>query len=197
MEEKIKLEGVLLCEGKYDKIKLETIFDCTIVPTNGFRIYKDKEKVKLIQTLAEKLPIYIITDSDSAGFQIRSYLKNLLQGKEVQHIYVPDIYGKEKRKANFSKEGKLGVEGIAREIIVKAVLQVVSPQVKREEKELVTNLDLYRLGLIGQNGSEERRKAVLKQLNLPAHLSAKGLVEVLNILYVRKQAITILEKTLL
>lgn len=186
---RIPIEGLFLCEGKYDKIKLDSLFDTTVLTVGGFNIYKDQEKKQLIATLAKKLPVYILTDSDKAGFQIRAYLKNLLQNREVHHIYIPDIYGKEKRKTSPSKEGKLGVEGIEKEILLKAVLQVVNPGTVKKQKEPLKQLDFYKLGLTGQADSSNKRKEVLRALQLPQNLSCKGLLEVLNILFDREEAL--------
>lgn len=183
MSEKIAIDGIFLCEGKYDKVKLESLFACTVIPTHGFAIYKDKEKRDLLKELAKKKPIYIITDSDTAGFQIRAYLKNTLKNAQIHHIYIPDIYGKEKRKDSFSKEGKLGVEGIDSEIIKKAVLQVVKPNKDSKAKERITKQDFYFWKLSGHEESKKRRSKLLTQLNLPSHLSSNALLDVINILF--------------
>lgn len=188
-EGKRRIDGVILCEGKYDKIKITSLFDVTVVEVGGFRIYKDKEKQRLIRTLANSHDMYIFMDNDKAGFQLRGYLKNLLQGKKVTHIYTPDVYGKEKRKPSPSKEGKLGVEGIEKELLMACVLQGVGTGGQRAFKTQLVPKDLYGLGLSGEAGSSQLRRAVLQQLGLPQNLSNKGLLEVMNLLYSKEESI--------
>lgn len=180
----IKVNEAIVVEGKYDKIKLSSIVDGLIIETNGFRIFKDKEKINLLRNLAKKRGILIFTDSDSAGFLIRNYISSIIPKENIKHAYIPDIYGKEKRKYNYSKEGKLGVEGIPKKIIEKSlkdagVIFKETELVKKNKRE-ITKIDLYDYGLSGRDNSSERRKAFLKQLNLPEHLSVNSLVKVLN-----------------
>lgn len=180
----IKINEAIVVEGKYDKIKLSSIVDGLIIETNGFRIFKDKEKINLLRNLAKKRGILIFTDSDSAGFLIRNYISSIIPKENIKHAYIPDIYGKEKRKYNYSKEGKLGVEGIPKKIIEKSlkdagVIFKETELVKKNKRE-ITKIDLYDYGLSGRDNSFELRKAFLKQLNLPEHLSVNSLVKVLN-----------------
>ena len=180
----IKINEAIVVEGKYDKIKLSSIVDGLIIETNGFRIFKDKEKINLLRNLAKKRGILIFTDSDSAGFLIRNYISSIIPKENIKHAYIPDIYGKEKRKYNYSKEGKLGVEGIPKKIIEKSlkdagVIFKETELVKKNKRE-ITKIDLYDYGLSGRDKSSELRKAFLKQLNLPEHLSVNSLVKVLN-----------------
>lgn len=180
----IKVNEAIIVEGKYDKIKLSSIVDGLIIETNGFRIFKDKEKINLLRNLAKKRGILIFTDSDSAGFLIRNYISSIIPKENIKHAYIPDIYGKEKRKYNYSKEGKLGVEGIPKKIIEKSlkdagVIFKETELVKKNKRE-ITKIDLYDYGLSGRDNSSELRKAFLKQLNLPEHLSVNSLVKVLN-----------------
>lgn len=180
----IKVNEAIVVEGKYDKIKLSSIVDGLIIETNGFRIFKDKEKINLLRNLARKRGILIFTDSDSAGFLIRNYISSIIPKENIKHAYIPDIYGKEKRKYNYSKEGKLGVEGIPKKIIEKSlkdagVIFKETELVKKNKRE-ITKIDLYDYGLSGRDNSSELRKAFLKQLNLPEHLSVNSLVKVLN-----------------
>ena len=180
----IKVNEAIIVEGKYDKIKLSSIVDGLIIETNGFRIFKDKEKINLLRNLAKKRGILIFTDSDSAGFLIRNYISSIIPKENIKHAYIPDIYGKEKRKYNYSKEGKLGVEGIPKKIIEKSlkdagVIFKETELVKKNKRE-ITKIDLYEYGLSGRDNSSELRKAFLKQLNLPEHLSVNSLVKVLN-----------------
>ena len=180
----IKVNEAIVVEGKYDKIKLSSIVDGLIIETNGFRIFKDKEKINLLRNLARKRGILIFTDSDSAGFLIRNYISSIIPKENIKHAYIPDIYGKEKRKYNYSKEGKLGVEGIPKKIIEKSlkdagVIFKETELVKKNKRE-ITKIDLYDYGLSGRDNSSELRKVFLKQLNLPEHLSVNSLVKVLN-----------------
>ena len=180
----IKINEAIVVEGKYDKIKLSSIVDGLIIETNGFRIFKDKEKINLLRNLAKKRGILIFTDSDSAGFLIRNYISSIIPKENIKHAYIPDIYGKEKRKYNYSKEGKLWVEGIPKKIIENAlkdagVIFKETELVKKNKRE-ITKIDLYDYGLSGRDNSSELRKAFLKQLNLPEHLSVNSLVKVLN-----------------
>lgn len=179
----IHLKQAIIVEGKYDKIKLSSIVDAMIITTEGFSIYKDKEKMALIETLAEKSGIIILTDSDSAGFRIRNHIKNCVKKGEIINIYIPDIFGKEKRKSLPSKEGKLGVEGISKEILLEAFEKagIFSEVIQRTE--IVTKAMLYDYGLIGRDNSSEKRRQLLKALNLPERLSTEGLIDILNSAY--------------
>lgn len=167
-------------EGKYDKIKLSSIVDSVVIVTNGFGLYKDKEKQALIRFYAEKTGIIILTDSDTAGFRIRSLIKNIAREGKITNVYVPEIFGKEKRKDKPSKEGKLGVEGIDDDIIVSAFEKAGIFSKPSENREKITNLDLYEDGLSGGEGSSIKRIKLLESLGLPKLLSTKALIEVLN-----------------
>lgn len=179
----IHLKQAVIVEGKYDKIKLSSIVDAMIITTEGFRIYKDKEKMALIEALAEKSGIIILTDSDSAGFQIRSHIKNCVKKGKIYNIYIPDVFGKEKRKSTPSKEGKLGVEGISKELLLEAFEKAGIFSEEIERKEIVTKTTLYDDGLIGRDNSAEKRRLLLKALGLPERLSANGLIDILNSAY--------------
>lgn len=176
----IKLGPVILVEGKYDKIKLGQIFDATILTTDGFGIFKQKDKLDLLRRLAESRGLLVFTDSDGAGLVIRNYLKGAIPDGKVYHAYIPDLYGKEKRKAKGSKEGKLGVEGVPDEVIVKAVEQSGALSGVLPASGGITKVDLFELGLSGGAGSAQRRKALLKALQLPENLSPNALLDVLN-----------------
>ncbi len=176
----IRLEPVILVEGKYDKIKLSRIFDATILTTDGFGIFKQKDKLDLLRRLAETRGLLIFTDADGAGFVIRNYLKGALPAGKVYHAYIPDLYGKEKRKAKGSKEGKLGVEGVPDAIIIKAVEQSGALSAQSVQKGGITKTDLFELGLSGGTGSAQLRQKLLQKLDLPAHLSPNALLDVLN-----------------
>ncbi len=175
----IKLEPVILVEGKYDKIKLSQIFDTVILTTDGFGIFKQKDKLQLLRQLAESRGLLVFTDPDGAGFVIRNYLKGAVSSGKIYHAYIPDLYGKEKRKAKGSKEGKLGVEGVPDEVIIRAVEQSGALQPHVTERGTITKADLYELGLSG-SGSTVRREWLMKQLQLPKQMSPNALLDVLN-----------------
>lgn len=176
----IPLEPVILVEGKYDQIKLSGIFDGMILTTEGFGIFKQPEKRALLRRLARERGILIFTDSDGAGFVIRSYLKGIFSEGKVYHAYLPDIYGKEKRKAHASREGKLGVEGVPTEVIVEAVRKSGALEPQPVRRETITKADLYALGLSGGKNSAAKRAALLRELELPEHLAGNALLQVLN-----------------
>lgn len=177
----IKIKQAIIVEGKYDKIKLSGIIDAPIIQTDGFGIFKDKELQCLIRNLAEKRGILVLTDSDSAGFKIRSFIGSTVDPKNIVHAYIPDIFGKESRKTEPSKEGKLGVEGVSEEIIMKALANAgVLCETAEEPERPITKLDLYELGFTGGRDSAKKRAALLKYYSFPARLSANALVKVLN-----------------
>ena len=181
----LKVEQAIVVEGKYDKIKLESIIDATIVVTNGYGIFKDREKLELIRFYARKKGIIILTDSDGAGFKIRGFLKGSVPEGSIKNVYIPDIFGKEKRKVKPSAEGKLGVEGIKKELIVEAFRKaginfVYEEGAEKTERNPVTRTDIYEAGLTGTPDSSEKRKKLLKKLGLPERLSTSGMLEALN-----------------
>jgi ribonuclease M5 len=176
----IKLGPVILVEGKYDKIKLSQIFDATILTTDGFGIFKQKDKLDLLRRLAETRGLLVFTDPDGAGFVIRNYLKGAVPKGTIYHAYIPDLYGKEKRKAKGSKEGKLGVEGVPDEVILRAVEQSGALTEETPQQGGITKADLFELGLSGGAGSVQRRQRLLKDLQLPQQLSPNALLDVLN-----------------
>ena len=176
----IKVGPVILVEGKYDKIKLSQIFDATILTTDGFGIFKQKDKLALLRRLAETRGLLIFTDPDGAGFVIRNYLKGAVPKEKLFHAYIPDLYGKEKRKSKGSKEGKLGVEGVPDDVIIRAVEASGALQGSVPAKSGITKADLYEMGLSGSAGSTQRRLRLLKELQLPQQLSSNALLDVLN-----------------
>lgn len=178
----IKIDRVVIVEGRYDKIKLSSILDAVIIETEGFGIFNNKEKQKLIRKLAETKGLLILTDSDSAGFKIRSFIRGMVPSEQIVHAYIPDIFGKEKRKAEPSKEGKLGVEGIKPEIIIEALTKagVLCEECEYTKKREITKLDLYEDGLSGKPDSNALRLRLLKHLDLPERLTSNALVQILN-----------------
>lgn len=175
--EKLKVSQAIVVEGKYDKIKLSAVIDGMIICTNGFGIYKDKNIVELIKTYARTSGIIVLTDSDSAGFQIRNHLKGMIPDGKMINLYIPEIFGKERRKTSPSKEGKLGVEGIdvktLREIFEKSGVMLDSD----DKTEHITTADFYELGLSGKPYSSQLRKELCKTLDLPVNLTAKALAD--------------------
>lgn len=178
----IKVDKIIIVEGKYDKIKLSSIIDGVIVETEGFGIFKNKDKQKLLRTLAEKKGLVILTDSDSAGFMIRSFISSIVPNEFITNAYIPDVYGKEKRKESASKEGKLGVEGVSAQIITDALIKagVVCETSQNTSVRKVSNIDLFEDGLNGAAESKCRRLQLLRYLGLPERLNTKGLLEVIN-----------------
>lgn len=178
----IKINRAVIVEGRYDKIKLASILDAVIIETEGFGIFNNKEKQKLIRKLADTKGLLILTDSDSAGFKIRSFIKGIVPAEQIKHAYIPDIFGKEKRKTEPSKEGKLGVEGIKKELLLDALEKagVFCEETATEEKREITKLDLYEDGLSGRENSDELRKKLLSHLDLPERLTSNALVQILN-----------------
>ena len=177
----IKIKQAVIVEGKYDKIKLSSIIDAPIIQTDGFGIFKDKELQRLIRMLAEKDGILVLTDSDSAGFKIRNFIGSTVDNKYIKNAYIPDIFGKEKRKTEPSKEGKLGVEGMSEKVIIEALEKAgVLCEETDEPVRPITKQNLYEFGFSGKPDSSEKRAALLKYYNLPSRLSANSLVKVLN-----------------
>ncbi|WP_448904175.1 toprim domain-containing protein [Eubacterium sp.] len=180
MEDKIKLSEAVIVEGKYDKIKLSNILDAFIIETNGFAVFKDKTKLSFIKKLAKERGIIILTDSDHAGFMIRNYISSGVPKEQIKNVYIPDIFGKEKRKNAPSKEGKLGVEGMTKEVIVEALSKAGITSLKSVCSDPVTTVDFYDLGLTGGAGSKAKRKALCKALDLPEFLSTSSLISCIN-----------------
>lgn len=178
----IRLKQAVIVEGKYDKIKLDGIIDGLIIPTNGFEIFKDKEKLALIKRLAETRGIVILTDSDSAGFKIRNYIGGCIGSGTVYHAYIPDIFGKERRKEKYSGEGKLGVEGIPKDTILSALEKagVRGADFSDSSRRRITKLDLYSDGFTGRADSKSKRLSLLKKLELPERLSSNAMLDVMN-----------------
>lgn len=178
----IKIKEAVIVEGKYDKIKLSGIIDTVIIETDGFAIFKDKEKQKLIRFLSEKRGIIIMTDSDSAGFKIRNFINGITKSENIKNVYIPDIYGKEKRKTESSKEGKLGVEGMQPQIIMTALEKagVLCSQNDKKSGNEITHTDFFEDGVSGGENSCEIRKMLAKELDLPERISSSSLLKIIN-----------------
>ena len=178
--EKLKIRQAVIVEGKYDKIALEPVLDAVILATDGFRVFKDKEMQRLIRELAGRCGIVALTDSDAAGFKIRALLSGIVRDGELVNVYIPDIIGKERRKRARSAEGKLGVEGMSPAVLREAFLRAGVLPDERPESDAITAADFYELGLSGGGNSANRRRALFARLGLPARLSSKSAVQVLN-----------------
>lgn len=178
----IKVNKIIVVEGKYDKIKLSSIVDGVVIETSGFGIFKDKEKQKLIRRLAAEKGLLILTDSDSAGFMIRSFLSSIVPNEYITNAYIPDVFGKEKRKDTQSKEGKLGVEGVSTEILIQALQRagVCCSVTETSSQRMVTNVDLFEDGLSGGSDSKVKRLKLLRYLDLPERMTTKALLQVIN-----------------
>ena len=191
------VKEVIVVEGRYDKNTVSQAVTGTIIETSGFGIFSDKEKLALLRKLAEKRGLIILTDSDSAGFFIRGRLRGMLDSPNVKHAYIPDVYGREKRKKASSNEGKIGVEGMTPEIIVSALeragVTFEDEKTGDKNRDPITKADMYSFGLSGGDGSALKRRELLRLLDLPERLTANGLLEVLNILYTRDEFLTFME----
>ncbi len=181
----VKIQEAIVVEGRYDKNTLSQIVDAPIFQTNGFQIHKDKETLTLLRRVAEARGLIVLTDSDGAGFVIRNYLKKTIPAKLLKHAYIPDIYGKERRKASPGKEGKLGVEGMPPEIILESLRNAgatVLGEVTQTTHQ-ITKQDFVELGLSGGKNSSLLRKQLLRELSLPEHMSSNAMLQALNLLY--------------
>ena len=181
----IRLKEAIIVEGRYDKIKLSGIVDAPIIETGGIRVFNDREKQKLIRQIAAARGIVILTDSDGAGFVIRNFLKGAVPKEQIKNCYIPQLAGKEKRKAQAGKEGLLGVEGMTDEVIIEALRRCGATVLGEETaaREEISKADLYELGLTGTAYSAELRQGLLKYLNLPTYLSTNAMLTALNCLY--------------
>lgn len=179
----IHTDKVIVVEGKYDAIKLESIVDATIITTEGFGIYRDVEKQNLLMTLAQKRGLIILTDSDSAGFMIRNFIGSKVPEECITNVYIPDMYGKEKRKDKPGAEGKLGVEGIPIDVLEDAFHRagIDTDKVERDGR-MITRLDFYEDGLLGGENSKSKRLELLHKLGMPERMSTTALIKVINIL---------------
>ena len=191
----VKIKEAIVVEGRYDKNTLSQILDAPILETSGFGIFKDKQQMALLRRIAQTRGLIVFTDSDGAGFVIRNHIKSAIPGKYLKHAYIPDIYGKEKRKAAPGKEGKLGVEGMTREVILES-LRRAGATIEGEESpdsKQITKQDLMELGLSGTPEASGKRLKLLKKLNLPERMSPNAMLQALNLLYNLEELTTIVE----
>jgi len=178
---------VIIVEGRYDKNTLSQVVRATILETRGYGIFSDKEKMRLIRRLAKERGVIVLTDSDKAGFLIRNRLKGSISEGRILHAYIPDRFGKERRKTQGGKEGKLGVEGMDPRTLLEALRQAGATfrdqgEQTAEAGPKLTKAHLYQAGLTGGIHSRTKRLALLKQLDLPENLTTNGLLDMLNIL---------------
>lgn len=194
-DDRICIGEVIVVEGKYDKNTISGFIDAPIIETDGFGIFNQSEKRELLRRLADKRGLIVLTDSDGAGFVIRNFIRGCVDPSKVKHAYIPDVNGKEKRKARPSKEGKLGVEGMDREVII-AALKKCGAMVSdaKASDSVITKTDMFESGLSGRSGSAERRAVLKKTLSLPAGLSSNALLEVLNVLYSREEFFDLIQR---
>lgn len=188
-----KVSEVIVVEGRYDKNTLSQVVDAVIIETSGFGVFNDKEKQKLLRMLAEKRGLIVFTDSDGAGFVIRNFIKGCVPPVHVKHAYIPDVYGKERRKSKASKEGKLGVEGMTPEIIIDSLRRAGATIDGDSAEKLpsITKADFYKMGLSGKAESSTKRAQLLRKLDLPSKLTADGLLQVLNAIMSREEFLNI------
>ena len=181
----VKIRQAIVVEGRYDKNTLSQVVDAPILETSGFSIMHDKENLSLLRRVAETRGLIVFTDSDGAGFVIRNFLKGAIEPKYLLHAYIPDIYGKEKRKSAPGKEGKLGVEGMSPEIILECLRRAGATFADEQvtSSHQITKQDLMELGLSGGKDSSLLRKKLLKKLNFPEHMSSNAMLQALNLLY--------------
>ena len=186
---KPRIREVIIVEGRYDKNTLCQVVDAVILTTDGFGVFRDKEKLAYFRRLAEKRGVILLTDPDGAGFVIRNYLKGALPPTQVKQAYVPDVMGKERRKRKGGKEGKLGVEGMSPNVLLEALRRCGATCVGEENARQsagLTRADLMDKGLIGP-GSAQHRAEILQTLQLPEHLTTAGLLDALNLLLSREE----------
>ncbi len=179
----LKIREAIVVEGRYDKIALEPLVDTAIFTTEGFGIFRDREKMELLRRVAEKRGLIVLTDPDGAGLVIRNRLKSCIPPEHLKHAYIPDVPGRERRKKAPSRAGTLGVEGMPPEVLSEALSRAGATRTDGEEDPGVTKADLYALGLFGRENSAALRRRLQKALGLPERLSANALLDAVNSLY--------------
>ena len=193
----IQVREAIVVEGRYDKAALASVFDAVIIDTAGFGVFADREKLALLRRLAEARGLVVMTDSDGGGLLIRSFLKSAIDPKLVKHAYIPDVYGKERRKRRPSKEGKLGVEGMSAETLIECLKRAGATMdgAAASARVWLTKADMYALGLTGTPDCAERRRVLQKALGLPENLTPNALLDVLNVLTTREELEALLRVT--
>lgn len=186
----LKIREAIVVEGRYDKNTLSQIVDAPILETKGFGLFKDPKQLELLRSVAKKRGLIVLTDSDGAGFVIRNHIKSAIPAKYLKHAYIPDVAGKEKRKAAPGKEGKLGVEGMSPEVLLVALKNAgatIEGESTARGNEQITKQDFVEFGLSGGPNASERRKRLQNRLHLPEHMSANALLQALNLLLSREE----------
>ena len=186
----LKIREAIVVEGRYDKNTLAQIVDAPILETKGFGLFKDPKQLELLRSVAKKRGLIVLTDSDGAGFVIRNHIKSAIPSKYLKHAYIPDVLGKEKRKAAPGKEGKLGVEGMSPEVLLAALKNAgatIEGESMARENDQITKQDFVEFGLSGGLNASERRKRLQNRLHLPEHMSANALLQALNLLLSREE----------
>ena len=186
----VKIRQAIVVEGRYDKNTLSQIVDTPIFETSGFGIFHNKENLELLRRVAKKQGLIVFTDSDGAGFVIRNHLKSTIDSQYLLHAYIPDVYGKERRKTTAGKEGKIGVEGMPPDVILECLHRagaIFEGEAQTSRKGGITKLDLFNMGLSGNPDSKAKRKALLQMLQLPEHMSSNAMLQALNVLYTKDE----------
>lgn len=178
---KIKIDEIVIVEGKYDKIKLDSLLDATVISVNGFGLFKDNKKKETLRALASQRGVIVLCDSDGGGTVIRRHLNSILPKESTKNLYIPEIPGKEKRKTAPSKEGKLGVEGMDAELL-RELFRPFESGTAIPDILPVSTADLVSDGYSGGDNSSEKRAELARALGLPANISTKLLVDAINIL---------------
>ncbi len=195
-QNKIKIKETLIVEGKYDKIRLASLFDANIIELGGFRIYNNKDRLALIRRIAQKNGIIIVTDSDSSGFKLRHYLSGAIPKEQIKNVFIPNVSGKEKRKQKPGKENLIGVEGMTTEVLVNAFkaagIDIVTGTTEKQKP--LSKAYLFELGLSGGENSSELRKKICERFDLPLLLSANSLAEILPIITTEKELLSVIEE---
>ena len=192
----IRIREAILVEGRYDKNTLSQIVDTAIFECGGFGIFKNKEQMELLRKVAQKRGLIVFTDSDGAGFVIRNHVKSAIDNACLKHAYIPDVYGKERRKAAPGREGKIGVEGMTRDVLLEA-LRRSGATFEGESVTVsgrITKQDMMELGLSGGKDSAERRRKLLQKLGLPERMSANAMLQALNVLYTKQELVNLMEE---
>lgn len=193
----VKIHQAIVVEGRYDKNTLSQIVDAPIFQTNGFGIMKDKEQIALLRKVAKVRGLIVFTDSDGAGFVIRNFLKSAIEPQYLLHAYIPDVFGKEKRKSAPGKEGKLGVEGMTPDVIIECLRRAgagVEGETPKRTMGQITKLDLFNMELSGNPDSSRKRRELLKHLELPEHMSANAMLQALNLLFSKEEFYRIVDQ---
>lgn len=186
----VKIREAILVEGRYDKNTLSQVVDAYILETSGFQIFHDEKTMSLLRRIARERGLIVFTDSDGAGFVIRNYVKSAIPNEFLKHAYIPDIYGKERRKSAPGKEGKLGVEGMTKEVILQCLQRAGASFCEENDSKAVcaiTKADLVELGLSGGKNSALLRARLLQKLDLPEHMSSNALLQALNLICTLEQ----------